>query len=156
MIDKLGGRADRWALGRKRSDRPSEEWPKASRCRQCGRRFADSLLLGGVCIYCLESRHATLGAEAEPDKSSVEPARLDECYRILECPKDADNEDLRKHYYKQAKKIHPDAAPGTDLSDSELKRRTEQFQRLKEAYDAIVRERLKRAERTGVPDRGER
>ncbi len=55
---------------------------------------------------------------------------LKECYEILQLPKDARLEDVKKAYRKRAFELHPDLNPHS--SDAGL-----QFQRLNEAYVAL-------------------
>lgn len=60
-------------------------------------------------------------------------------YKILEVPKTASNDEVKKAYRKMAKKYHPDKLQG--LGEEHLKGAKEKFQSIQTAYENIKKER---------------
>ncbi len=59
---------------------------------------------------------------------------LDEYYRILEIPPDASKQEIKRAYWRQAKKWHPDVNPSEEAQT--------QFIRLNQAYEILVNGKL--------------
>ena len=63
----------------------------------------------------------------------------DRDYKILEIPKSATNDEVKKAYRKMAVKYHPDKV--SHLGDDFQKGAKEKFQKVQEAYDNIKKQR---------------
>lgn len=70
-------------------------------------------------------------------KSTREGLSLDEAFAILELPNTADLNAVKKQYRALAKKYHPDILNANKVSEEELKRGVEKFQKINEAYEKI-------------------
>ena len=53
-------------------------------------------------------------------------------YKVLDVPKSASDDDLKKAYRRLAMKWHPDKNPSTNIQQSEAK-----FKQISEAYEVI-------------------
>ncbi len=63
----------------------------------------------------------------------------DQSYIILEIPKTASNDEVKKAYRKMVKKYHPDKL--TNIGEEHLEGAKEKFQKIQEAYEHIKKER---------------
>ncbi|ENP7019726.1 DnaJ family molecular chaperone [Campylobacter coli] len=70
-------------------------------------------------------------------KSTKKELSLDEAYRILELSNNADLNAVKKQYRALAKKYHPDILNANNVSEEELKKGVEKFQKINEAYEKI-------------------
>ncbi|MBM0637372.1 DnaJ family molecular chaperone [Campylobacter sp. VicNov18] len=70
-------------------------------------------------------------------KSTQKELTLDEAYRILELQNDADLNTVKKQYRFLAKKYHPDILNANNVSEEELKKGVQKFQKINEAYEKI-------------------
>jgi len=64
---------------------------------------------------------------------------VDSAYKILEVPKSATDEEVKKAYHKMAIKYHPDKV--AHLGDDVRRAATEKFQKLSGAYEEIKKRR---------------
>ncbi|TQR34684.1 molecular chaperone DjlA [Campylobacter sp. MIT 99-7217] len=62
---------------------------------------------------------------------------LDEAFSLLELDKNADLNAVKKSYRLLAKKYHPDILNANNVSEAELKKGVENFQKINEAYELI-------------------
>ncbi|MBZ7933651.1 TerB family tellurite resistance protein [Campylobacter sp. W0065] len=69
--------------------------------------------------------------------TSKKQISLDEAFEILELPKNADINTVKKQYRKLAKKYHPDILNANNISEEEIKKGVEKFQKINEAYEKI-------------------
>ncbi|MBZ7935729.1 DnaJ family molecular chaperone [Campylobacter sp. B0100352/1] len=69
--------------------------------------------------------------------TSKQQISLDEAFEILELPKNADISAVKKQYRNLAKKYHPDILNANNVSEEEIKKGVEKFQKINEAYEKI-------------------
>ncbi|TEY00956.1 DnaJ family molecular chaperone [Campylobacter sp. US33a] len=70
-------------------------------------------------------------------KSGQKELSLDEAYSVLELSSNADLNAVKKQYRALAKKYHPDILNANNVSEEELKKGVEKFQKINEAYEKI-------------------
>ncbi|MDX2330495.1 DnaJ family molecular chaperone [Campylobacter hepaticus] len=70
-------------------------------------------------------------------KNTNKELSLDEAYKILELSNHADLNLVKKQYRLLAKKYHPDILSANNVSEEELKKGVEKFQKINEAYEKI-------------------
>lgn len=76
-------------------------------------------------------------ARLESIKKPQNTMNLHDAYKILELDEKATLTDLKKQYRALAKKYHPDILNANKVSEEELKRGVEKFQKINEAYELI-------------------
>jgi len=69
---------------------------------------------------------------------------IEEYYKILECPVDASDSEIKKAYHKKVMEFHPDRLASKDLPEAFIKFANEQLNRVREAYEIIMEDRAKR------------
>lgn len=99
--------------------------------------------MDGVCLLCLQSGRARESQRHSPTPEYGSPS-LAMSYQTLGRKESDSDELIRKTYYKRAKEVHPDALRGKDISEEEIKLKTQEFQELQAAYNRIMSVRKKR------------
>ena len=92
-------------------------------------------------IRIIEQIAGYLGISAK-DLESIKSMFVDDtdaAYKILEIEKTSSNDDVKKAYRRMANKFHPDKV--AYLGDDIRKAAGEKFRKVKDAYDAIKKER---------------
>ncbi|MBX1885833.1 TerB family tellurite resistance protein [Campylobacter peloridis] len=70
-------------------------------------------------------------------KSSENTMSLEQAFSILELNNQANLNEVKKQYRALAKKYHPDILNANNVSEEELKKGVEKFQKINEAYEKI-------------------
>jgi DnaJ like chaperone protein len=67
-----------------------------------------------------------------------EESQMARYYRLLGCAHTDGNETIKRRYHEIVKRIHPDMLFQQGLPDSVMRAKTEEFQKIQEAYDKIM------------------
>ncbi len=138
---------DRWQTAREKESQTLRlgSGPKGPRtvfnCEECGETIGGLFMGETLCAGCYEKLHTH---EFHDPDGSPWPFADDEFrtyYDVLGVDPEASADDIRKQYYRLAKELHPDMIPESERTEDEVKRRTELFFTLQDAYDRVMESR---------------
>jgi hypothetical protein len=143
MFDRIVGPSDYTDEAEPRASRGPKGAGTLRSCMECGESFFDHQLVEGICPECHERRSRARYYEDLGGARPLGSVELMDFYKILGAKEADSDEDLKRRYHRRAKEVHPDTAAGKNLSESALRKRTEEFRQLKDAYERIMQERAR-------------
>ncbi|MFH0822405.1 MAG: DnaJ domain-containing protein [Pseudomonadota bacterium] len=144
LFDRYQAEIGRWLPGtKKKPQRQYQGTERFSRCSECGGHFVDAVLLNGICLNCYERINREQEARAWSSGNIPSGTDLASAYAVLGCLATDTDTDIKKLYHTRAKEVHPDVMLGKNLPSDAIRRSTEEFQKLQEAYNKVMEARAR-------------